>query len=110
MKISANVVDFHIKNTIIPIFKKKERQKPEKGRPLGILNCFPKIYEKFLLEKFKPFISSFLSEKMTAYRESYSTNHVLIRSIENWKKAIVGKGDHTPFFRSIPPFLRFPPF
>ena len=49
---------------------------------------FSKVYEKFLLEKFKPFISSFLSEYMAAYREKYSTNNVLIRLIENWKKAL----------------------
>ena len=34
-----------------------------------ILNCFSKVYEMFLLEKFKPFINSFL-----------------IRLIENCKK------------------------
>ena len=49
---------------------------------------FSKVYEKFLLEKFKPFINSFLSEYMAAYREKYSTNNVLIRLIENWKKAL----------------------
>ena len=54
----------------------------------GILNCFPKAYEKFLLHKFKSFINLFLSEYMAAYRENCSTNHVLIRLIENWKKAL----------------------
>ena len=71
-----------------PIFKKNEREKIENYRPVSILNCFSKVYEKFLLEKFKPFINSFLSEYMAAYREKYSTNHVLIRLIENWKKAL----------------------
>ena len=28
---------------------------------------------------------------MTAYRGNYSTNHILIRLIENWKKALDGK-------------------
>ena len=73
---------------MIPIFKKKERNKTEKYRQVGILNCFSKIYEKFLLEAFKPFIYTFPSEYIAAYREHYSSNHVLIRLIENWKKAL----------------------
>ena len=52
------------------------------------LACFSKIYEKFLLEAFKPFIDTFLSEYIAAYREHYSLNHVLIRLIQNWKKAL----------------------
>ena len=72
--------------SVRPIFKKNELEKIENCRPVSILNCFSKAYEKFLLEKFKPFIDSFLSEYMAAYRENYSTNHVLIRLIENWKK------------------------
>ena len=71
-----------------PILNKNEREKIEKYQLLSILNCFLKVYEKFLLEKFKPFINSFLSEYMAAYRKKYSTNHVLIRLIENWKKAL----------------------
>ena len=69
-----------------PIFKKNEREKIENYRPVSILNCFSKVFGKFLLEKFKPFANSFLSEYKAAYRENYSTNHVLIRVIENWKK------------------------
>ena len=74
--------------SVRPIFKKKERDKIENYRPVSILNCFSKIYEKFLLEAFKPFIDTFLSEYIAAYREHYSSNHVLIRLIENWKKAL----------------------
>ena len=71
-----------------PAYKKKEREKVENYRPVSILNCFSKIYEKFLLNKFKPFINSFLSEYVAPYIEHYSTNHVLIRLIESWKKTL----------------------
>ena len=53
-----------------------------------MLNCFSKIYKKFLLEAFKSFIDTFLSEHIAAYGEHYSSNHVLIRLTENWKKAL----------------------
>ena len=106
VKMSANVIDSHLVNIINnditinvfskkakvacakPIFKKNEGEKIENYRPVSILNCFSKVYETFLPEKFKPFINSFLSEYMAAYREKYSTNHVLIRLIENWKRAL----------------------
>ena len=80
---SANVVDSHLANidnnitknvfsekakvgSIRPIFKKNKRKKIENYRPGSILNYFPKLYEKVVLEKFKPFINSFLSEYMAA--------------------------------------------
>ena len=102
----ANVIDSHLANiinkdiahnvfsekanvaSVRPILKKNEREKIENYRPVSILNCFSKVHEKFLLEKFKSFINSFLSEYMAAYRENFSTNYFLVRLIENWKKAL----------------------
>ena len=103
-----NIIDSHLMNiinndlsnnsfpneakvaTVRPIYKKKSREKIENYRPVSILSCFSKIYEneKFLLEKFKPFINTFLSKFIAAYRKNYSCSHVLIRPIENWKQAL----------------------
>ena len=47
-----------------------------------------KIYEKFLRENLTNYVNTFLSKFISAYRKSYSTNHVLIRLIENWKKSL----------------------
>ena len=69
--------------TVRPIYKKKSHNKIENYRPVSILSCFSKVYEKFLLEKFKPIINTFLSKFIVAYRENYSSSHVLIRLIEN---------------------------
>ena len=33
-------------------------------------------------------MNTFLSKFISVYRECYSTNHVLIRLIENWKKSL----------------------
>ena len=54
----------------------------------SILNCFSKIYGKYILDQFKPFLNDFLSQYMAPYRVHHSSSHVLIRLIEHWKKAL----------------------
>ena len=59
-----------------PFFKQKERGKKENYRPVSILNCLSKIYEKHILVKFKSFVNGFLSHYyISAYRENYSSCH-----------------------------------
>ena len=55
--------------SVRPIFKKNECEKIENYRPVAILICFSKVCEKFLLEKFKSFINSFISEYIAACRK-----------------------------------------
>ena len=103
---SANVIDSHLANIINkdidlncysenakianvrPIFKNDERTKVKNYRPVSPLNIFSKIYERFIHESLIPFVNSFLSEFISAYQKTYSTNHVLIRLIKNWKKSL----------------------
>ena len=49
---------------------------------------FSKIYERFLYDNLTNYVNTFLSRFISAYRKSFSTNHVLIRLIENWKKSL----------------------
>ena len=74
--------------TVRPIYKEKSRKKTENYRPFSILSCFSKVYERSLLEKLKPFINTFLSKVITAYKENYSSSNVLRRLIETWKQAL----------------------
>ena len=52
-------------------------------RSVNILNCFSKIYEKFLVRQPLTFVNRSLSVLRSTCRIGYSTNHVLIRLIEN---------------------------
>ena len=71
--LSANIIDSHLANiinhldnnsfskgakvaTVRPIYKKSSRDKIENYRPVRILNCFSKLYERFFHEEFKPFV------------------------------------------------------
>ena len=84
VRLSVNIVDSHLASivnsdlqkdsfsenaktaSVRPFFKKKECEKIENYRPLSILNWFSKIYEKFFLEAFNPFIGTFFSEYIAA--------------------------------------------
>ena len=106
VKLVASVIDSHMTNVINndlsnnafsesaklasvrPIYNKDDRNEIKSYRPVSILNCFSKIYEKFLNEQLLPFVNRSISKLMSAYRSGYSTNHVLIRIIENWRHAL----------------------
>ena len=57
-------------------------------RPINLINIFSKIYEKvgkdFLISKMEHHFSPFIS----AYRKSFSTEHVLIRLLEDWRNKL----------------------
>ena len=55
---------------------------------MSLFNTFSKIYERFLNENVTNYVNTFLLKFISAYRKSYSTNHVLIHLIENWKKML----------------------
>ena len=50
-----------------------------------------KVYEIFIHNSLFSYSESILSNFMSAYRKSYSSNHVLLRFIENWKKSLDNK-------------------
>ena len=104
--LSANIIDSHLANiinhdidnssfsedvkiaTVRPICKNSGRDKIENYRPVSILNCFSRVHERYIHEQFKPFLETFLSGFVAAYREGYSCNHVLMRLTENLKRAL----------------------
>ena len=57
-------------------------------RPVNLINTFSKIYQKigkdFLISKMEHHFSPFIS----AYRKSFSTEHVLIRLLEDWRNKL----------------------
>ena len=101
VQMSANFIDCHLSNiiaydisknkyseqaTVRPIFKKDDKTKIKNYQPVSLLNMFSKIYERFLYKNLTNYVNAVLSIFISAYRKSYSTNHVSIRLIENWKK------------------------
>ena len=56
--------------------------------PVRILNTFSKIFEKILKEQLSPFLDKNLSIFIAAYRTAYSTQHALIKLLEEWKSKL----------------------
>ena len=67
------------------IFKKYQRNKIRNYRPVSILNGMSKIYERCICYSFSSYAETILLNFISAYKKS-SSNHVLLRLTENWKK------------------------
>ena len=70
---------------VLPIFKSDQTDK-KNYRPISILNSFSKIFEIVIKDQIVPYFDKYLSIFMSAYRKSYSTQHVLIRLLEEWRR------------------------
>ena len=54
-------------------------------RPISVLNTFSKFYENVIKNQLTSFINKRISVFISAYRKSYSTQHVLMRLLEEWR-------------------------
>ena len=76
---------------VTPIYKKKGRTDKVNYRPVSVIGSLPKILERYIQDKVCLHIDKCLSSLISAYRKNYSSNHVLIRLIEKWKKQMDNK-------------------
>ena len=52
-----------------PTFKKGKRTETGNYRPVGVLNCSSKMYERFIHNQIASFSNEFLSDFISAYRK-----------------------------------------
>ena len=50
-----------------------------------------KIYERFIHNSLFSYVETTLTNFLSPYRKCYSSNHVLLRLIENWEKSLDNK-------------------
>ena len=109
IRASADIIDCHITHAINndleidnysenaktalvrPIHKKDDRDQIKNYRPVSLLNGFSKIYERFLHNSLSEFMDNIFSNFISAYRKNYSSNHVLLRLIDDWKESLDNK-------------------
>ena len=73
--------------SVSPIDKQfDDKNKVSNFRPVSVLNTFSKIYESVIKNQLNSVLNNIFSPYLAAYRESYSTQHVLIRLLEEWRE------------------------
>ena len=72
--------------TVTPIFKKDDKLSKKNYRPISVLNVFSKVFECYILNQMMPFFNKIQSKFIPAYRSRYSSQHALLRLIEEWRK------------------------
>ena len=74
--------------SVTPVFKKEDRQIKTNYRPIGVFNVFSQIFERFLLNQMLPSVDNMMPSFLSAYQSRYSTQHVLLRLIEQWRDCL----------------------
>ena len=73
---------------LCPIYKSVDRSIKSNYRPLSVLPTFSKIFENVIKDQITPYFDKYLSVYLTAYRKNFSSQHMLIRLVETWKKQL----------------------
>ena len=74
---------------ITPIYKSgktNSRLNKKDHRPVSVLPAFSKVPERYVLNKMLVHVNTILSDKISAYRKGYSSQHVLLKLTEEWRK------------------------
>ena len=77
-----------LKLLLLNQYIKKRRSDKNNYRPVSILNDFLKIYERFINDKLLSHANGILPDFVSAYRSKYSSNHMILSLIEEWKEKL----------------------
>ena len=73
---------------VVPLFKKNDVLKNMNYRPISILSCISKIFEKLLILQLKMYFDYIFSQYLSDYKTSYGCLDVLLYFINICKKAL----------------------
>ncbi len=73
---------------VSPVYKKKDPFNKENYRPISVLTALSKVFEKAIELQLSPFLNRNFSNFLCAYRKHFSSQHALIRLIEEWKTSL----------------------
>jgi hypothetical protein len=79
------------------IYKKKDKLNKENYRPISILVILSKVFEKIFASRMTSFLYPQFDPLLSAYREHYNCEHVLIKFTSMWKTAL----DNNTFFGAV---------
>ena len=84
--IASGIFPDILKNAeVSPLHKKDDNTNKHNFRPVSILTCIKKIFERVYCDQMVDFSNEILSNMLCAFRKQYSCETVLIKLIETWK-------------------------
>ena len=65
---------------VIPVFKSDDEPDPNNYRPISLLSCFNRIFEKLVFKRLKSFIdkNNILYSFQYGFRDGHSTEHAIL--------------------------------
>ena len=73
---------------ITPAHKKLDKTNKDNYRPVSVLPCISKIFERLMEEKISTYMEKFHSNYLCGFRKGYNTEQCLLSMIESWRKAL----------------------
>ena len=73
---------------VSPLDKGTKKNDISNFRPVSILTTFSKIYERVTKKLIDEVMNKYVSPFISAYRQNYSTQHVLVRLLEEWREGL----------------------
>ena len=73
---------------ISPIFKRDDSLCKENYRSINLLAIVSKLFENILSDQITGYFRNLLCSPLSAYREGYSCQHVILRLTEYWRQAL----------------------
>ena len=89
MSISLSCFPHELKKSeTSPLYKSQDNLEPQNYRPLSVLTCLSKIFERVYNDQMGVYFKDILSTLLSAFRKRYGCHHVLTKLLENSKRAL----------------------
>ena len=76
------------KADITPGHKKLDTTDKDNYRPISILPCVSKLFERTMQEQMSCYMTKYLSPYLCGFRKGYSSQYCLLAIIDSWNKAL----------------------
>ena len=73
---------------IIPVYKKNSKHDKDNYRPVSLLPCASKIFEKVIANQLNLFLESIFSKSLCGFRKQYSTQSALLNMLQRWQTTL----------------------
>ena len=70
---------------VSPLFKKDDNMDKHNFRPVSVLSCVSKVFERVYNDQMVLFFEDMMSSFLSAFRKKYSCETLLIKMIEDWR-------------------------